>query len=105
MNNPDNAGLADLAPSLDTVYTTNGVVSRNTSGSANVSIGSTFFDNVYQVSGVSNTGVTGTIRCRAVVPNSDISTTTGDDLGSLSFGRLNNITRGSNPINLVCSFF
>ena len=84
-----------------TVYTTNGVVSRNTSGSANVCIGSTFFDNVYQVSGVSNTGVTGTIRCRAVVPNSDISTTTGDDLGSLSFGRLNNITRGSNPISIT----
>ena len=37
----------------------------------------------------------------SVVPNSDISTTTGDDLGSLSFGRLNNITRGSNPISIT----
>ena len=78
-----------------------GVTSRNIAGSANVCIGSTFFDNVYQVFGVSNSGVTGTIRCRAIASPIDVGTTNGANLGTLSFGKLSQGTRGSNPISIT----
>ena len=81
-----------------------GVTSRNIAGSANVCIGSTFFDNVYQVFGVSNSGATGTIRCRVVASPIDVgttSTTPKGSLGNLSFGKLSQGTRGSNPISIT----
>ena len=80
-----------------------GVTSLNETGLSNVCIGSTFFDNVYQVFGVSNTGKTGTIRCRAIASAIDvgtISTTAKGSLGTLSFGKLSQGTRGSNPISI-----
>ena len=79
------------------------MTSRNIAGSANVCIGSTFFDNVYQVFGVSNSGATGTIRCRVVASPIDVgttSTTPKGSLGNLSFGKLTQGTRGSNPISI-----
>ncbi len=79
----------------------NGVTSLNETGLTNVCIGSTFFDNVYQVFGISNSGLTGTIRCRIKDARAiDVGTTNGTNLGTLSFGKLSQGTRGSNPISI-----
>ena len=77
------------------------MTSLNETGLSNVCIGSTFFDNVYQVYQVSNSGVTATIRCKIkdarVV---DVGTTSGYNLGTLSFGELSSINRSSTPISI-----
>jgi len=94
---------------LDYIFVSNttvghGVTSLNETGLSNVCIGSTFFDNVYQVFGVSNSGATGTIRCRVVASPIDVgttSTTPKGSLGNLSFGKLSQGTRGSNPISIT----
>ena len=75
----------------------------NETGLSNVCIGSTFFDNVYQVLSVSNSGATGTIACKVITSDIDVgtATTTGTgSLGNLSFGKLTQGTRGSNPISI-----
>ena len=80
-----------------------GVTSRNETGLSNVCIGSTFFDNVYQVYQVFNSGATGTIKCNVIASAIDVgtATTTGTgSLGTLSFGKLSQGTRGSNPISI-----
>ena len=81
-----------------------GVTSLNETGLSNVCIGSTFFDNVYQVLSVSNSGATGTIACKVITSDIDVgtATTTGTgSLGNLSFGKLTQGTRGSNPISIT----
>ena len=90
---------------LDYIFVSNttvghGVTSLNETGLSNVCIGSTFFDNVYQVFGVSNSGVTGTIRCRVNASPIDVGTTSGDNLGALSFGEISSINRSSTPISI-----
>ncbi len=80
-----------------------GVTSLNETGLSNVCIGSTFFDNVYQVYQVFNSGITGTIKCNVVASSIDVgttSTTPKGSLGTLSFGKLSQATRGSNPISI-----
>ena len=75
----------------------------NETGLSNVCIGSTFFDNVYQVLSVSNSGATGTIACKVITSDIDVgttSTTPKGSLGTLSFGKLSQGTRGSNPISI-----
>ena len=77
-----------------------GVTSRNETGLSNVCIGSTFFDNVYQVYQVFNSTSTGTIKCNVVASAIDVGTTNGFNLGTLSFGKLSQGTRGSSPISI-----
>ena len=83
-----------------------GVTSINNSNSAVVGIGTTFLDNVYYVSAISNNDAIGIITCN-VDSNSNIVGlgTTGSILnpvGKYSWGLLEGGTRSTNPISIGC---
>ena len=81
-----------------------GVTSIDSSNSAVVGIGTSFLDNIYYVSALSNSDKIGIITCN-VDSNSNIIGigTTGSILnpvGKYSWGRLSTGTRSSNPISI-----
>ena len=88
----------------------NGVTSVDTHNSSVVGIGTTFLDNVYKIHNIASNGEDGEIVCN-VMSGSNLTgiTTTGHHapigvtssiLGRLSWGRLYNATRSSNPISI-----
>jgi len=78
-----------------------GVTSVINSDSEVVGIGTTFLDNIYYVSQISNSGNTASIICN-IHSNSSVSgiLSTGDYLGEFSWGRFGTVTRSSSPISL-----
>jgi len=90
---------------VDDTTVGNGVTSLNETGLSVVGIGTTFFDNVYQVVSIGNTGVSGTIVCKAQLIPSDATINTGintnsNNIGNLSFGKLSSLNRSSTPISI-----
>ena len=89
----------------------NGVTSVDTHNSSVVGIGTTFLDNIYIVHGRSSNGEDGEIVCNVMTGSNlvGIATTgfhypsgigTSTSMGRLSWGRLFNGTRSSNPISI-----
>lgn len=78
-----------------------GATSIENSDSEIVGIGTTFLDNIYYVSQISNSGNTASITCN-VHSNSPVSgiSTSGDYVGEFSWGRFGTVTRSSSPISL-----
>ena len=84
----------------------NGVTSLNQTGLSVVGVGTTFFDNVYQVVSIGNTGVNGAIVCKGgfkVASDATINTGINTNIGNLSFGKLSSINRSSTPIAIGVS--
>ena len=76
----------------------NGVKSLFANNST-INIGLTHLDNIYQIKEFTNSGVNGSLVCR--IDNIGFSSIfSGDNLGKFSFGKLTNVTRGSNPISI-----
>ena len=89
----------------------NGVTSVDTHNSSIVGIGTTFLDNIYIVHGRSSNGEDGEIVCNVMTGSNlvGIATTgfhypsgigTSTSMGRLSWGRIFNGTRSSNPISI-----
>ncbi len=90
----------------------NGIISVDTHNSSIVSIGSSFLDNIYKVHDVDSTGENGEITCN--IQNGQVTGVgaglTGNfnnsnpgiatHLGRISWGRLYNASRSSNPISI-----
>ena len=90
---------------VDDTTVGNGVTSLNETGISVVSIGTAFFDNVYQVVSIGNTGVNGAIVCKGQLIPSDATINTGintnsNNIGNLSFGKLSSLNRSSTPISI-----
>ena len=86
----------------------NGVTSLTQTGNSNVGVGTTFFDNVYQVSAVNNvSGANADVVCKATVTAPDNSLDTGalPNVGTLSFGKLSSLNRSSSPLTVTISGF
>jgi len=106
-----NSGQVSLFPTLlpgypivvkDTVTGT-GVTSVDSSDSEIVGIGSTNVDNIYIIQEYFIEGTTGIITCniKSDTDTIGIITTTGDDIGQFSWGKLSDFTRGVSPITLT----
>ena len=83
--------------------TTNGHgVTSLTHGGNSIGVGTTFFDNVYQVSSITKSGTNAEIVCKATVTTPDNSLDTGvlPNIGTLSFGKLTSLTRSNSPISI-----
>ena len=90
----------------------NGIISVDTHNSSVVGIGTTFLDNIYKVHDVTSSSQNGEITCN--IQNGQITgvgagltgnfdaTNTGisTELGRITWGRLFNATRNSNPISI-----
>jgi len=91
---------------IDDTTVGNGVTSLNETGLSVVGVGTTFFDNVYQVVSIGNTGVNGAIVCKGgfkVASDATINTginTNSNNIGNLSFGKLSSLNRSSTPISI-----
>ena len=86
----------------------NGVTSLTQTGNSNVGVGTTSFDNVYQVSAVNNvSGANADVVCKATVTAPDNSLDTGalPNVGTLSFGKLSSLNRSSSPLTVTISGF
>ena len=82
----------------------NGVTSIYSSNAAIVGIGTTFLDNIYNISGI-DAGA-GIITCN-IRPDSSIVgiDTTGPTVGKFSWGKLSGFTRSSSPVSIAVSGF
>ncbi len=83
--------------------TTNGHgVTSLTHGGNSIGVGTTFFDNVYQVSSITKSGTNAEIVCKATVTAPDNSLDTGvlPNIGTLSFGKLTSLTRSDSPLSI-----
>ena len=82
----------------------NGVTSIYSSNDAIIGIGTTFLDNIYNISGI-DAGV-GIITCN-IRSNSSIVgiATTGLTVGKFSWGKLSGFTRSSSPVSIAVSGF
>lgn len=80
-----------------------GVTSVDSSDSEVVGVGSTQVDNIYIVQEYFIEGNTGIITCniKSDTDTTGIITTTGDDIGQFSWGKLSEFTRGDSPITLT----
>ena len=85
-----------------------GVTSLTKTGGSSVGVGTTSFDNVYQVSAVNNvSGANADVVCKATVTALDNSLDTGalPNVGTLSFGKLSSLNRSSSPLTVTISGF
>jgi hypothetical protein len=82
----------------------NGANSIYTSNSSVVGVGTTFLDNIYNVSAFSAS--TGIITCNVASTTSIVGiATTGPVAGKMSWGRLFGFTRASSPISIAVSSY
>ena len=80
----------------------NGVTSIYNSNTSVIGIGTTFLDNIYNVSAFDQN--TGTIICNILSTTSIVGlTTSGLQSGKISWGRLSGFTRSSSPISIGVS--
>ena len=104
----DNQNITDLTSGYAIlIHKTNvgsGVTTVNSSNGSIIGISTNFLDNIYYIDEISTSGPTGVITC---VVDSGTNTvgiaTTGGYLGRFSWGRLENITRGSSPVSIGVS--
>ena len=89
----------------------NGIVSVDTHNSSIVGIGNTFLDNIYKVHAITSNGEDGEITCNVQNGSNIVGIAetgfhyptgvgTSKSLGRLSWGRIYNATRGTNPISI-----
>jgi hypothetical protein len=82
----------------------NGVTSIYSSNSATVGIGTTFLDNIYNISGI-DVGL-GIVTCNIRSNSSVVGiATTGSSVGKFSWGKLSGFTRSSSPVSIAVSGF
>jgi len=83
------------------------VTSLASGGVQTIGVGTTFFDNIYQVSSITRSGTNAEIKCKATVTTPDNILDTGvlPNIGTLSFGKLSSLTRSSSPITLLVKGF
>ena len=82
----------------------NGVTSIYNSNTSKVGIGTTFLDNIYNISAYSTNGVVGIITCNILSTTSTIGlTTSGLNVGKFSWGKLEGFSRSSSPISIGVS--
>lgn len=87
------------------IFNTNvgkGVTSIYTSNSSVVGVGTTFLDNIYNISAYSiNINNVGIITCNILSTTSTVGlTTSGSVVGNFSWGRMSGFTRSSSPISI-----
>jgi hypothetical protein len=81
-----------------------GVTSIYTSNNAIVGVGTTFLDNIYNISAFNSS--TGIITCNVQSTSSLVGiATTGSTVGQFSWGRLSGFTRSSYPISIAVSSY
>jgi hypothetical protein len=81
-----------------------GVTSIYTSNSSVVGVGTTFLDNIYNISAYSNNAGVGIITCNILSTTSVTGlTTSGSTIGNYSWGRMSGFTRSSSPISIGVS--
>jgi hypothetical protein len=90
------------------IFNTNigkGVTSVYTSDSSVVGIGTTFLDNIYNISAYSSiSSNVGIITCNIVSTTSTVGlTTSGSMVGNFSWGRMSGFSRSSSPISIGVS--
>ena len=79
----------------------NGVTSIYNSNTSIVGIGTTFLDNIYNVSAYSLNGSVGIVTCNILSTTSTIGlSTSGLYVGEFSWGKLSGFTRSSSPISI-----
>lgn len=82
----------------------NGVTSIYTQNAAIVGVGTTFLDNIYNITAVNTS--TGIITCNIQSNSSVVGiATTGSTVGQFSWGRLSGFTRSSSPISIAVSSY
>jgi len=82
----------------------NGVTSVYTSDTAKVGVGTTFLDNIYNISAFNSS--VGIITCNVQSTSSLVGiATTGSTIGKFSWGRLSGFTRSSYPISIAVSSY
>ena len=93
-----------------------GIISVDSHDTSIVGIGTSFADNIYKVHDIASSGRTGEITCNILSTTNHVglASTGGFDqtnigittsLGRLSWGRLYNATRDSNPISIGVTGF
>ena len=82
----------------------NGVTSIYSTNSATIGIGTTFLDNIYNISGID--AGSGIVTCN-IHSNSSIVgiATTGSSVGKFSWGKLSGFTRSTSPISIAVSSY
>jgi hypothetical protein len=82
----------------------NGVTSIYTTNSAIVGVGSTFLDNIYNISAFNSS--VGIITCNIQSTSSIVGiATTGSSVGKFSWGKLSGFTRSASPISIAVSAY
>ena len=82
----------------------NGVTSVYTSDTAKVGVGTTFLDNIYNISAFNSS--VGIITCNVQSTSSLVGiATTGSTIGKFSWGRLSGFIRSSYPISIAVSSY
>ena len=89
------------------IFNTNigsGVTSIYNSNNSKVGIGTTFLDNIYNISAYSTNGLVGIITCNILSTTSTIGlTTSGLNVGRFSWGKLEGFYRSNSPISIGVS--
>jgi hypothetical protein len=81
-----------------------GVVSVDGNDTSTVGVGTTFADNVYIVHQVSNVANNGILTCNVLsttnLSNFNVSGTTSEPCGRVSWGRISGFSRSSTPVSI-----